>query len=1107
MANRENERSEKPKDPFIPSKLLAKKEIDEADEQDTIMSKAFSNFQSMTNDLTEKEINTKLLERVQNSTEGHSEITLALLYGILTLPLAQAPTINLGTNEELKLSLPSFEQQGSTQYFSYLNLIVRDNFSFCLSQLKSLVHEKFPKLLENCRVQLLWILNRLISLRIPEVDELIVSLLRHISGGDNSLKNLWLIHNCLVMLGLNKETLLSNSLLIPVVLYTFLRLITDHSRPVFEMLRNREVALCEELLTKKFVECSVIGRDLIRLLQDVVKIPTFSNFWKETLQKPASGVIPNINWRQGQNSNMPLVSFLLSNKTPRIYPQCRITPEMDNYIQFMLSKVRTGLQKRHQQWFASKFLSTPESESLIPDILRFICCCVHPSNAILGSDVLPRWVFIGWLLGSIKSSHMRASARLSLFYDWLFYDPKMDNIMNIEPGMLLMINSVSKHTPMAASLIEFLVREMEFYDPTKKSMIKSGVYNSLGIMLRKGVVNTLAPLFMCPGLDYQVVKSMIEILAPFWKECEDKGEITPDFKKFLQQKQVEGESAGPSVALNNSEEKRAMMKLATPPSTPPISRTSSLENLKKELNPVPINFDEKNFFPQKEESREKQEKKAENESNPASKEMELEEGEEEIVEDESQEEESIVDEEYEDEMEISNESKIKEFISKFTLEKSEESLNTLLVAVSKEKNEPSYLKDLAQTIYEAISFEFADFKCREILQRSKEDESKAPLYFQLFSYAQKLCNQKRLFSELQQMLAILSNLQELEVTLGARLLLYLVGKLRNGKTDLYKEEYIKEDQWNDFLSAIQREKDAGYSFALYGRFVEVEGSLRSKEYFNRDTKLINEADVFVFFSIISIVTKYFPTLSCGNKELVHLVSSTIDASQLHDLTLSLITQETTLFGDSPLDILEESLGWETFDQISLWQLLLAEMKNHSDTKSMQKSTFIPLLSKKIDPNRDYEALNGLLSLFKDLSPNDSLLKCIIGLPTSFARFTTYLLGHWTSLYPDSIKYLAEIVGSVSDTNTAVRYLRQITIWRLKQPDLGVWNSTQPLFHSCSSTLKKLNLQSQFQVLVSVIPPSMLLSPKKAEAEANELDLEDDTQTGPRKRLRRLTQKG
>src|SRR4051812_19601355 len=97
---------------------------------------------------------------------------------------------------------------------------------------------------------------------------------------------------------------------------------------------------------------------------------------------------------------------------------------------------------------------------------------------------------------------MVANSKLSLFYDWLFFEINKDNIMNIgmcryvyltykspvEPAMLLMIHSIPKYAGLTATLMDFLIGAMEFYDLNRRDLIKQGVFNSLKIMLTKGVV-------------------------------------------------------------------------------------------------------------------------------------------------------------------------------------------------------------------------------------------------------------------------------------------------------------------------------------------------------------------------------------------------------------------------------------------------------------------------------------------------------------------------------------------------------------------------------------------------------------------------------------------
>ena len=55
-------------------------------------------------------------------------------------------------------------------------------------------------------------------------------------------------------------------------------------------------------------------------------------------------------------------------------------------------------QPAYLLYFYLQFLSTPESQSLRNDLIRFICAVIHPSNDMLQSDLFPRWAVIGWLL-------------------------------------------------------------------------------------------------------------------------------------------------------------------------------------------------------------------------------------------------------------------------------------------------------------------------------------------------------------------------------------------------------------------------------------------------------------------------------------------------------------------------------------------------------------------------------------------------------------------------------------------------------------------------------------------------------------------------------------
>jgi len=133
---------------------------------------------------------------------------------------------------------------------------------------------------------------------------------------------------------------------------------------------------------------------------------------------------------------------------------CRLTPDMETKIWYLTNNVRFGNHKRYQDWFHSQvrilssrqapypvppskmsfllqYLVSPEAQSLRCDLIRFIVCVIHPSNHVLGSDVMPRWAVIGWLLTTCTSTTISCNGKLALLYDWLFFDSEKDNIMNI----------------------------------------------------------------------------------------------------------------------------------------------------------------------------------------------------------------------------------------------------------------------------------------------------------------------------------------------------------------------------------------------------------------------------------------------------------------------------------------------------------------------------------------------------------------------------------------------------------------------------------------------------------------------------------------------------
>lgn len=69
---------------------------------------------------------------------------------------------------------------------------------------------------------------------------------------------------------------------------TFLRLLEDHNHLSLASLKQREVTFVVSLIRERFGECMSIGRDFVRLLQNVARIPQIELLWRDILHNPRS---------------------------------------------------------------------------------------------------------------------------------------------------------------------------------------------------------------------------------------------------------------------------------------------------------------------------------------------------------------------------------------------------------------------------------------------------------------------------------------------------------------------------------------------------------------------------------------------------------------------------------------------------------------------------------------------------------------------------------------------------------------------------------------------------------------------------------------------------
>lgn len=456
----------------------------------------------------------KLTERCAHEAESSLEITLREAFRRLEPQLTPPFPLAIPTQEQYSQLNKAIlygilcEPQLAKVHIKHLHGVITDGYEYFTSILIVIVNEMYGKLVHSAKRQLIWVAHEMVDVSAVGFDGLLVALLRQIVGGDFSEENLWLCFEMVNLFSSKFDCLLEEApLVLTGALYVFLRLLSDHCRvsnvPKIESLRKMEKDYCVKMLREKFGLCLRIGRDLLRLLQDLVHVPEFQAVWKDLLYDPSTfGVDEFLD-----------ISKLYNTRTSKWYFLLRVNPQMESQLRFLMTHVKFGSQKRYQVWFTKKFLCAPEKNAVLIDIIRFICCAHHPSNDIIQSDIIPRWAVIGWLLKSCMRNYVEANSKLALFYDWLFFNEKVDNVMNIEPAVLLMVHSIPKYTDITNSLLEFLFLLLDNYDLERKEIVLRGVSTAFHTLLRKGVVESLDVLASCDKLSPNLKERLAELLS------------------------------------------------------------------------------------------------------------------------------------------------------------------------------------------------------------------------------------------------------------------------------------------------------------------------------------------------------------------------------------------------------------------------------------------------------------------------------------------------------------------------------------------------------------------------------------------------------------------
>ncbi|KAJ1847619.1 Integrator complex subunit 3 [Coemansia sp. RSA 2708] len=609
-------------------------------------------------------------------------------------------------------------------------------------------------------------------------------------------------------------------------------------------------------------------------------------------------------------------------------------------------------------WFVQRYLSTPESESLFSDLIRYIIGVFHPSNAVLASNVVPRYVFLGGLLRFIRSPVVAANAKLALFYDWLFYDPKSDTIMNIEPGVLIIAQSVDKYTFMTASFIEFLAYESDAYSPELAPAIRGSIGLAMHNAVEKGVIPSIMPIYKHPRIEVDIRQNLYYLFpqlvppvpepAPSEASADDAEPAKDDDAMLLDPTDML-----PPTAINSElvpEPPKPAVELPLPIAAPQPARTvSAAPKTSIALDPVSRMFQEE-FGIVDADSAPEVPTDAGNTNGVSN-----------MTEEDGAPEDAALVASAEPLSDISVEQALEDtslWLFGSTLQTFVDSVAAAEPDVKQIGRSVKEIVDMfAQSeasisaITRVLASIFSDSLDMEDVETNAElaaaGESGDGLEHDLLHYiliaAADYAHMMEMTNSAQRVLQLLVQLTEAKVDVGFRWLLYSV--VNAGKP------------------------------VQYARYVEqyAEGTLQSA--LVRDLGVLQEQFPGLFYAVLPQIYAAFPDAFPGCRGIVKSAIALIDQPQVYRLSALIARGQLQLFGHRQaaiVTIIGMTLESDAFEQVCFWQLLNAEVGG--DEARVACIAHYLLLEKKLDPADNSEAATGLLLLLKATQPTPSLLK-------------------------------------------------------------------------------------------------------------------------------------
>ncbi|KAI9273363.1 protein-domain-containing protein [Helicostylum pulchrum] len=965
---------------MAPSKLYDFDLIEADDELETELSKLYANHRAAAENKSELELHNYLQDRASSNKKEYHDVVCALLYGVLTEP------------------------ENARLFFQSISFVNRDQFGNIILKLQALIMSiKFQSLKLQVREQIFWLISELTSLGVQNVDSLYLCLLRQIRGGDLSQPNLILCDQLLKLCELHKPWLDSNMRLISTFVYTYLRVIADHKSAHLQPLQQKEIKFVITLLKEKWKFCCEIGRDLIRVLHDLsIIIPEFSEFWQTLLNNP-----------QKLSPKFEGIETLLKTPTKKDFLRCRLTPDIEFKLLFILQNLKSNQYQRNLNWFIQRFLGTPESEPFYVDIVRYLVAGWYPSNQILQSDIVPRYVVIGSMLRSIKNKTVVANVKTALIYDWLFFTPT-DNIMFIEPAMLLMERSAERYPYITSVIMEFLKNSVDEYFPPLKEYMAQCVACGMRVLLGKGVIRSLMPIYKCPSTEPATKEYMLALFGEFLGDDTTTHALptpsmptnhqavpsvtgTPKNEGYLTEEELEEGEEPPVIHNVEEDDVDEYLYGESDSNTKYVSKANETEvededdDDSMDDNPlstlsVPLVSDE--------DMDDMDTSIKEGSAAPRS-----------IQGDDPEDvEQMATDDDYEDEAEPSDniQSNQSYWIFGDSLKRFKEA-STNVNSAQKEGDQAQYeaqlhiakksLKEIlavflrmaipAETLVPTIGPYVRNMVASNMLSHTSKTEKPNDLDSVLDDPSRDVFD------------LITTTFWSVRDNDASRdKLIRLIGCISHTKKNKGRRHAIGMRWWAFIASQLEQDENSetptaeewfpsilsNYETYVMHAYAIEESTIDQteflKDYLKQDLHMLAEQSVVFFNNIIPLLYQYLPNATVGNTDILNLTVMMLLPDYMGKLVCSLHYGSVKVFGDKvDADILNNSFSLATYETICVWQLLAAELqgKNKAIEQFFGDSEILDILKTKFKN----EIVSSLFSILTSAKPTKSLINSII----------------------------------------------------------------------------------------------------------------------------------